>query len=65
MTKLEQIQKSVKRNHPLCTPEEKKRIVRQNFAYWLRRGRTLGSKINPKTGKREFCAEGKSIALLI
>jgi len=65
MTKLEQIQESVKRNHPLCTPEGKKRIVRQHFAHWLTRGRTLGSKINHKTGKREFCTEGKSIALLI
>jgi len=65
MTKLEQIQESVERNYFLCTPEEKKRVVRQEFAKWLVRGRTLGGKTNPKTGKREFYTEGESIALLI
>ena len=65
MTKLEQIQESVEKNYSLCNKEEKKRIVRQRFAKWLVRGRTIGSKINSKTGKREFYVMGKSIALLI
>ena len=65
VTKLEQIQDSVTDTYPYLTKEEQKRIVRQDFAYWLVRGRTLGSRINPKTGKREFYTKGKSIALLI
>jgi len=65
ITKLEQIQESVKRNYPLLTKKEQKRIIRQNFAYWLTRGRTLGSKVDPETGKRKFYIEGESIALLI
>ena len=39
--------------------------MRQNFTRWLTRGRTIGSKINPKTGKREYTIEGPNIALLI
>ena len=65
MTKLEQIQESVERNYSFCNKEEKKRIVRQEFAKWLVRGRTIGSRINPEIGKKEIHITGKSIALLI
>ena len=65
MTKWEQIQASIERNYSACSNIEKRRIMRQNFARWLTRGRTIGSKINPKTGKREYTIEGPNIALLI
>ena len=65
MTKLEQIQASVERNYSACSNIEKRRIVRQNFAHWLARGRTIGSKLNIETGKIEYIIEGPNIALLI
>jgi len=64
-SKLQSIREKVDRHYSYLNEEEKKRVVRQYYATWLTRGRTLGSKINPATGKREFHTTGEPIAYLI
>jgi len=60
-TKYEQIIDSVNRNWPSATEEQKSRVIKQDFAKFLARGRTIGRNLN--TG--ELYVHGLNIALLI
>jgi len=60
-TKYEKIIESVDRNYPNATDEQKKRIVKHEFAHWLSRGYTIGKNLD--TGK--MWIDGPPVALRI
>jgi len=60
-TKYEKIVESVNRNYPDNTDEERKRLVKQEFARWLSRGYVIGKNLDT----RETWIDGPPVALRI